>query len=112
MFSIFREKSNRGHPFVSFKRLLAFSFLCGQGKVTVKVKGKGKRRGNPSFCRRSASHGHSIETGVLKVCLNTRLIKGRFLGFMDFDNLSMRSSETQKSLPKNASTNEGTQTLG
>ena len=51
LFHFFREKSNSGQPFVSFKRLLAFSFLWGQGKVTVKVKGKGKRRGNPSFCR-------------------------------------------------------------
>ena len=36
----------------------------GQGEVNAKQKGKGKRRGNPSFCRYSANHGHSVEAGV------------------------------------------------
>ena len=64
----------------------------GSRKKTVTLKAEG--RGNPPFGRHSASHGHSVETGVPKVCLNTGLIKGRFLSFMDFGNLSMRSSET------------------
>ena len=62
---IFHEKSNRGHPFVSSKRLLTFLFYgTGSRRSNRKTKGKGKRGGNPSFCRHSANHGHSIEAGV------------------------------------------------
>ena len=62
-----------GNPIVDIRLFPSKGYWCfpsyGQGKVPVKG-GKSKRRGNPSFWRRSASHGHSIKTGVPKVCLN------------------------------------------